>query len=183
MSRVWDLREAGTARARRGVVEGLEGRLMLAASPLGVSQVQVVGGTELWVQGQARNNKISVIEQGGELLVADNGTSQTVDGTFLDIRILGGAGNDSIIVDASVTTNCFLYGGAGRNTLQAGSGNDTLDCIGSAADTLIGGSGNDAFWLDNKAAEKVINVSAEELADGAVHRWPGITPARRRQSP
>lgn len=173
MGRVWDVRASGGARAERGVVEGLEGRLMMAASPLAVSQVQAVGGTELWIEGQAKSNKVSVTEQGGQLLVADNGASQTVAGTFLDIRIFGGAGSDSIIVDASVTTNCFLYGGAGRNTLQAGSGNDTLDCIGSTADTLIGGSGNDSFWLDNKAAEKVLNLTAEESADGAVHRVAG----------
>jgi hypothetical protein len=166
MSRLWD--------ASRAVVEGLEARTMMAASPLAVSQVQIVGGgTELRIQGAARNNKISLSEQGGELLVADNGVSQSIAGQFADVRIFGGAGNDSILVDSSVTTDCFLYGGAGHNTLQAGSGNDTLVCIGSTADTLIGGSGSDSFWMDNKAAERITNLRADEASGGAVHRVNG----------
>jgi len=167
MSRVWD--------AGRAVVEQLESRTMMAASPLGVSQLQIAGGgTELRVQGLARNNKITLAMQDGQLTLSDNGSSQNVSGQFQDIRIFGGAGNDSILVDSSVTTDCFLYGGSGRNVLQAGSGNDTLVCVGSAADTLSGGAGSDSFWMDGKAAERITNLTAAESAGGAVHRVSAI---------
>ena len=167
MSRVWD--------AGRAVVEKLEGRTMMAASPLAISQVQMAGGgTELRVQGLARNNKITLVEQDGQFLVTDNGSSQSVSGPFHDIRIFGGAGNDSIIVDSSVTTNCFLYGGAGRNVMQAGSGNATLDCVGSDADVLSGGAGSDSFWMDGKASERITNLTAADWAGGAIHRVRAI---------
>lgn len=162
MRRVWE--------AARAVVEGLEGRTLMAASPLSITQVQVGGGLELRIRGLARANTITLAETDGQFLVTDNGVSQTVAGQFVDIRLFGGAGKDSILVDSSVTTDCFLYGGAGRNVLQAGSGNDTLDCIGSAAAVLIGGGGEDSFWLDNKAAERVTNLRPDEWAQGAVHR-------------
>ena len=54
----------------------------------------------------------------------------------------GGAGNDKIIIDPSVTIPCSLSGGAGDDTLQGGSGNDTIDG-GSGDDLLYGGAGND----------------------------------------
>jgi hypothetical protein len=162
---------SGMREAVSAVVEGLESRTMMAASPLAISQVQLIGGgAELHIQGTAKTNKLTLSEQGGQFLVADNGVSQTVSGEFADVRIYGGAGNDSIVVDSSVTTDCFLYGGAGRNTLQAGSGNDMLVCIGSTADTLSGGAGSDSFWTDNKSAERITNLTAAEAADGAVHR-------------
>lgn len=165
MSRVW--------AAAGAVVEALEGRAMMSASPLVISEVPVGGGTELRIVGTARSNKITLTEQDGALLVTDNRSSQTIAGQFTDIKIFGGAGADSIRVDDSVTTDCSIYGGAGRNVLQAGGGNDTLDCVGSAADTLIGGAGSDSFWLDNRPSERVINATPDEIAGGAVHRVSG----------
>ena len=159
------------ANANRSVAfEMLEGRTMMSAAPMAISQVAVGNQVELHIVGQARNNKITLTESNGQLVASDNGVSQTISGQFADIKIYGGPGNDSILVDASVTTTCFLYGGTGKNTLQAGGGNDTLDCIGSTADTLIGGSGNDSFWMDNKATEKATNVTAAEANGGNVHR-------------
>lgn len=166
MGRVWEAGSAG--------VELLERRTMMSASaPFTISQSQVGAGTELRIVAVARRNQITLTEQNGALLVSDNGASQSVAGQFTDIKIFGGAGNDSIRVDASVTTDCFLYGGRGRNLLQAGSGDDTLVCVGSIADTLIGGAGRDAFWLDNKPVERVLNATPDELNGGAVHRVNG----------
>lgn len=153
--------------------EALERRTMASASPLVISQVPVGDGTELRIIGTARANQITLTEQDGQLLATDNGSSQTIAGQFTDIKIFGNAGADWIRVDATVTTDCILYGGAGRNLLQAGGGNDTLVCVGSAADTLIGGAGSDSFWLDNRRAERVLDATTDEIASGAVHRVSG----------
>jgi hypothetical protein len=150
------------------VVETLEARTMMSASPLTITQVVAGNGTELRIAGTAGNDKITLKQTSAGLLVGNNGFSQTITGTFADIKVSGLAGNDSILVDSSVQTNCVLYGGAGRNTLQAGSGNDILVSIGSTADTLIGGSGNDSFWTDATPAEKITNLRSSEA--GNVHR-------------
>ncbi|HEY2585093.1 MAG TPA: C2 family cysteine protease [Tepidisphaeraceae bacterium] len=166
MKRLW-------AAAACAVVEALERRTMTSASPLAISEVPVGNGTELRIVGRARANKITLSEQDGELLVTDNRSSQTIAGQFADIKIFGGAGPDSIRVDTSVSTDCFLYGGAGRNLLQGGGGNDTLVCVGSVADTLIGGAGDDSFWLDSRPSERVIDATPDEIAGGAIHRVSG----------
>lgn len=158
------------AKAVGSVVERLETRTLMSGSPLAVSQVPVGNGLELQIRGTAKTNQITLKQTDAGLLASDNGFSQTVSGVFTDIKLFGGAGNDSIVVDASVTTNCFLYGGAGRNVLQAGSGNDTLVSIGSTADTLVGGAGNDSFWADAKPSEKISGLTADEVAGGNVHR-------------
>lgn len=154
-------------------VEQLEGRTLMSASPLAISEVPVGSGTELRIFATPRANKITLTEQDGELLVTDNRSSQTIAGQFADIKIFGGSGADSIRVDASVTTDCFLYGGGGRNVLQGGGGDDTLVCVGSIADTLIGGAGNDSFWMDSRRSERLIGATADEIASGAIHRVSG----------
>jgi hypothetical protein len=158
------------ANANGSVVEVLEGRMMMSASPLAISQVAVGNQVELRIVGAGKNNHITLKQTDGGLVAGNNGVTQTILGQFADIKIFGGAGNDSIVVDPSVTTNCFLYGGTGKNLLQAGSGNDTLVCIGSTADTLVGGSGNDSFWTDAKTTEKVTGLRSDEIAGGNVHR-------------
>lgn len=78
------------------------------------------------------------------------------------INVNGGNGNDTITIDAGVTANASITGGAGNDTISGGSGNDTInggndndsisggagaDSINGAAgnDTLSGGAGNDTL--------------------------------------
>ncbi len=175
--------------AAHAVVEKLEDRrLMSAAVPLAVTPVATWGGTQLQIQGTAGNDKITVTQTAGGLVVANTGWTSTWTGNYQSIVIRTGSGNDSAIVDASVHIDAKIFAGNGNDTLQAGSGNDTL-YAGTGKDTLIAGSGNDtlvslggttvsiyggtgkdSFWVDNSTTQKIFNVRADENAYGAVHR-------------
>lgn len=198
----------GTQRAAAAVVEFLEARAMLSAVPLTVIQATGWDGTQLRINGTPGNDQITVKQTAGALLVGNTGGwTTTVAGTFVNIVIDGGGGNDSVVVDPSVTTDCILYGGVGNDTLVGGSGNDTLyggagknrlyggagddvlDTLGSTRDTLVGGSGQDSFWTDaNASLERVTDLTSQELAAGGVHRVasfyapPGTPKARQRVS-
>ena len=179
MSRVWN--------AVRPVVEVMEGRTLLSGGPLSINQVPVMGGTQLQVQGTPGDDQITITQMAAGLTVSNGDWSQVVSGTFSSIRVDGGVGNDSIAIDPSVHTDCILFGGAGNNTLSAGSGNDRLYAgtgknllkagsgndilvsLGSVADTLVGGAGHDSFWVDAGPREKVLNLRADEIAGGNVH--------------
>jgi len=174
-------------RAAGAVVESLENRTLLSGVPLAVSRQEVFGGTQLKIVGTPGNDQITVRQVGDAVVVGNTGGwTATYAGNFNSILIDAGAGNDSVVVDPSVTTDCVIYGGPGNNTLQGGSGNDrlysgpgknvlkagagddVLDCIGSTADTLIGGAGRDSFWADNSSRERILNPGA--AGSGAVHR-------------
>ena len=62
------------------------------------------------------------------------------------IRILGGAGNDTITINIPGNTRIktILDGGTGNDTITGGDGNDTI-LGGSGNDTLSGGRGNDTL--------------------------------------
>ncbi len=69
---------------------------------------------------------------------AVTGISGGLDGTVTNIaHVLGGAGNDSLVGDA---TDNFLSGGAGIDTLLGGAGDDWLRG-GAGSDSLDGGTG------------------------------------------
>jgi hypothetical protein len=178
------------------LIENLEGRTLMSATPLGISQVAFDGGTQLRITGTAGNDQITVKQTAAGLVVGNTGGwSQTVGASFASLWINGQGGNNSIKLDASVTINAILfgggandtivsgsgndmlYGGTGKNVLQAGAGTDTLVCLGSTADTLIGGSGKDSFWTDNSAAEKIQNLTTAEISGGNVHKVGGFTNA------
>ena len=74
----------------------------------------------------------------------------------------GGTGNDTIIVDKSVTLPTKIAGGAGDDFLQGGSGSDALSG-GLGDDTLVGGLGNDTLdggldddWVWGEAGADVL---------------------------
>lgn len=177
-------------RTASAVVEGLESRMLLSGVPLAIETVDVVGGTQLKITGTSGNDQITLRQAADGLVVANTGGwSDTVPGNFKSILVNGGAGNDSIVVNPSVTTDCILYGGAGNDTLVGGSGNDTLyggagrnvlnggagddvlDTIGSTRDTLTGGGGQDTFWTDaNANAERITDLTPAETSAGDVHR-------------
>ena len=87
------------------------------------------------------------------------------------LRVFGGEGNDTLRVDASVTSGVTLNGGGGNDILLAGSGNDVLfgglgnDWLngGNGSDALAGGGGNDVYVFSGTASNQVDTVV--ELAD------------------
>jgi hypothetical protein len=177
MKRVWD----ATARA---VAESLESRTLFTVPGLSISQVPLAGGgIELQIVVTAPNDKITVQQTSQGLLVGNNGSSQSFNGSFHSLVVHGASGNNSILLDSSVQIDATLYGGSGKNLLQAGSGDDTLVCIGSKADTLIGGVGNDSFWTDASPKEKIVNLRPDEIAAGNVHRVGSLFPGTTTVSP
>jgi Ca2+-binding RTX toxin-like protein len=81
----------------------------------------------------------------------------SIDGTFLDEILIGGAKADTINGGAG---NDILIGGAGNDKLNGGDGNDIL-VGGSGNDTLSGGLGADVFkWsLGDQNASAVDHVT------------------------
>lgn len=175
-------------------IETLESRTLLSAAvALTVAEAPYYGGTQLQINGTSGNDQIGVKQTTAGLVISNSGGwSKTVTDPINSIWINGGAGNNSIVVDPSVTLDCILigggssdtlqagsgndtlYGGTGKNHLTAGAGSDTLVSLGSIADTLVGGSGVDSFWTDNSSAEKIVNLSATEANGGYVHRVGGF---------
>ena len=171
-------------------VELLEARALFAATPLGVAEVPFLGGTQLQLQGTPAGDAIDVRRTSAGLVVTTgDGWSQTFAATFNSLRIDGGAGNDRITLDASVTLDAILYGGAGNdalaggagddrlsgglgaNTLAGGAGDDVLVTIGGGVtDRSTGGAGHDSFWTDLGSKEGVTDLSAAEQAGGTFHR-------------
>jgi predicted Zn-dependent protease len=69
-------------------------------------------------------------------------TLNTFDTPIGRANVLGQGGNDTLLIDGSMTAPTFVDGGSGADFLQGGSGNDSL-VGGTGKDTLRGGAGND----------------------------------------
>jgi len=180
--------------ARPILPETLEPRtLMSAVGGLSVVDFPLpAGGVELRVTGTDGDDVIGVALTASGVEVRDvNGAAVTVfGGTYRSVRVDGGAGNDAVLVDPSMTLPVALFGGAGNDTLTGGSGNDRLyggdgdDALdgaagddvlvaigGGAADVSTGGSGYDSFWLDAaRKADPVMDLTPDELLGGTLHR-------------
>lgn len=104
-------------------------------------------GTALVITGTSGRDKIIIIPLSNDRLrVLINGRNRgTFDRDDVDhIVVFGGAGNDTIIVNATLTQRATLFGEAGNDHLFGGRGNDGLDG-GSGKDFLYGGRGNDTL--------------------------------------
>jgi hypothetical protein len=183
-------------------LQPLESRRLLSAAahaaapiPLIVTTVSTSLGEELSVTGDAGSNTIIVEQSGDTLIVKDStGWYAKYHGDYAALRVTGGSGNNIIKLESSVTIPATLRGGAGNDTiyagsgtdeliggpksniLVAGSGTDTLVSIGSNADTLEGGSGFDSFWADAKSTEVIRHDTVAEIAAGAVHEVSSFLP-------
>jgi Ca2+-binding RTX toxin-like protein len=61
------------------------------------------------------------------------------------LKILAGAGNDTISITSTITAGAFVYGGDGDDTISTGAGNDFI--YGEAGnDTILAGGGNDYLY-------------------------------------
>jgi hypothetical protein len=91
----------------------------------------------------SRNAAGQIFVNGGAVSVG--GGQPTVDNT-VEIKALGGNGNDTISLDESngALPGAQLFGGNGNDVLTGGSGADLLNG-GNGNDTLNGGAGNDTL--------------------------------------
>jgi hypothetical protein len=174
---------------------------MAAVGGLTVLEVALpAGGTELQVRGAEANDHITVSATAEGLVVQDvvSGSARTFGGTYRTLRINGAWGNDTIVVDGSVSIPSFLFGGAGDDTLTGGAGNDNLyggegadtldgaagdDVLvtlgGGSADRATGGAGRDSFWLDaTRGADPVLDLTLEEALTGSLHRVASFSSPR-----
>lgn len=126
-------------------LERLEGREMLAASPLRIN------GT-----GSADTIRIALTAsvggaQPGTFDVTVNGVTRTFNLINVSaVNVSGGNGNDSIVVDE--TNGRFnlpmnVSGGAGNDSIATGSGNDVVSG-GDGDDTIFTSNGNDSIKGD-----------------------------------
>src|SRR4051794_40359165 len=90
--------------ATEPVVETLEARALMSGTPLDVTQATVTFGKELRVAGTSGNDQITVTQtaDAGIVITTGTGWSATYAGSYASLRIDGGAGNDTIVLDATV---------------------------------------------------------------------------------
>jgi hypothetical protein len=81
-----------------------------------------------------------------------------------DLRINGNDGNDSIVVDDSVTHGVTLDGGDGNDWLHGGDGDDVLEG-GNGDDQLFGGRGNDRL-LGGAGNDTLAGGEGDDVMDG-----------------
>jgi len=136
--------------------------------PIAISQTSLGNTLRLTLTGTTGNDSILVTQSGNTLTITANGNTSTVTGTFGELAVYGGAGNDTITIDSSVNIAGLLYGGSGTNTLVAhGSAKSYIVAIGAGTDALTGNGVNTSFWAD---AGDTVNASSAEIANGDVHR-------------
>jgi hypothetical protein len=171
-------------------IDALEPRRLMAIVPLATSAIAYGDGQQLKIVGTAANDNITLSYDGAAYnLTTASGFAKSFTGTFNSVRVFGGNGNDTIVIDSSVTVPAFLHGDAGNDALYGGSGDDFLyggvgnDSLfgNSGRDTLItlgggvvdiarGGADRDWFWADNNTSEKIIDADADEIAGRGVNR-------------
>jgi len=171
------------------MTETLEARTMFAAHPMvaaaPVALDVTTNGSDLVINGTAKNDAITVTKTDAGLLIGNTGGwTKLVTGNFHAIRVNGNLGNDTVTVDASVTTNTIIHGNAGNDSLFGGSGNDqlfadagvdtlvgnagddTFVTIGGGKDKLTGGTGNDSYWMNTTTT--ISDLAGNE--NGNVHK-------------
>jgi Ca2+-binding RTX toxin-like protein len=128
--------------------EDLEGRTLFAATPVAA---QVIDGA-LHVTGTKKADALFVgLGRTPDLIVVRSGPlAATEVGSFNladlpdGVIIEAGAGNDRVFVESNIFLPTILLGGAGKDWLVGGWGDDVIDG-GPGNDRLMGGGGDDCI--------------------------------------
>lgn len=152
--------------------QGAELELVGSADVVGEVDVDTEGTLEL--EGSAGDDVISLgLGNNGVVEVRINGVTQTFNGDDVQRIVLrGGAGDDSIVLDADAPA-AELYGGAGNDTLAGALNNDELYGE-NGADSLDGSGGNDrmegGLGSDYLMGGTDVDYDAATLAEGFFDR-------------
>jgi hypothetical protein len=141
------------------------------------------------ILGTNRADSILVSQQDNRLILKTPAGQQTFsapnDSPWGGILIYGFDGNDSIRLDASVSSSLTvtLHGGEGNDnlinnspaqaTIFLGTGNSTVVTVGAGLSTIYDGPGLNSFWINTR--DRLVNLGAEEVAARAVHRIAAFT--------
>ena len=157
-----------------------------------VTQGYYLDGVQLRVTGTDGDDYLTVRPDAALGIVVTNaadGSFTAFGGAVKTVRVDGGSGHDSILIDGSLALRAFVYGGdgddvliggggadylnggAGTNALDGAGGDDVLVTVGgSVTDRLTGGAGRDSFWLDARKTEAVTDLAPDEALGGSLHR-------------
>jgi hypothetical protein len=110
----------------------------------------------------------TILLNGGAMPIS--GDIPTVANTA-EIQLLGEAGDDVIVTQASLSTRVDIDGGAGNDTIVRGSGADDLRG-GAGNDVVTGGRGNDVVLLGsgNEPVHLPLGEDAERVPPGSALR-------------
>lgn len=144
--------------------ESLESRRMMSVS------LNATTGL-LTVTGRSVSDTLTVMPKtvAGQsyLEVSDNGVKTSyLLASVKTIRLIGNAGNDTLIVGSTITRPAILDGGEGKDVLTAGGGRDFL-YGGDGDDSLYGGGDNDALYGGNGNDNLYGQGGSDQLFGGA----------------
>jgi len=139
-------------------IEVLENRTLLSAS---------VGKGVLRIAGGAGDDVIRIEKSGTSIQATINGVTQTFKGSAVKkIRVLAGAGNDSVLVGPAISSS--LSGGPGNDTLVGGKANDTL--LGGDGDDVLDGKGGNDSLLGGDGRDNLSGGAGSDLLNGEAGR-------------
>jgi Ca2+-binding RTX toxin-like protein len=123
------------------MIESLERRQFLAAS--GAPAIYYdPDATAIKIRGTQGDDQIHVVRRGDRILVTVNDRRRWFDRSAVTWIGIDGQGGDDFISAEFVAVRINAYGGAGRDTIVGGWGDDFIDG-GDNADRLIGNAGDD----------------------------------------
>ena len=140
------------------------------------AEVATLDGTGcLCIQGTDSGDRISLSIDGENVIVTVNDDTTSFSASQVQtIDIHAADGDDRVLLEPGVVQATTIYGGAGNDTLIAGSGadriiggagDDTLVALDEMAnDQLTGNEGCDAFWIDRNEPLQDL-ISDQEVGD------------------
>ena len=139
------------------------------ANPVTISQRYMGSYTELDITGTSGDDSIYVSQSGYTLTITANGRTSTLFAGFGDVVIHGGDGNDTIVVNSSLTLDCRMYGDAGSDVLtNETQGRGTVVSLGDGSADVVSGNGiNTSFWVSKNDK---YTASKSQVAGGYVHQ-------------
>lgn len=131
--------------------ERLEGRRLFSTVSLsndGVLTLDAAGDffMNATIRYDAKTNEIRTTVTGRPDMAFDADVVQ-------ELRVLGSGGDDTIIIDKTVTLPATIRAGAGDDVITGGSGDDTIDG-GDGNDIIRGGRGDDT--IDGDAGDDMV---------------------------
>ena len=150
---------SSNAQRRRLFFEPLEARQLLAAN---------LAEGVLTIEGTQKNDRIGVkLTDDGTLVVSVNSRRSRFHlEDVSQLRILGGHGNDVIVVDPGITLATWISAGKGNDRVQGGGGSDEIH--GEAGnDRIDGGLGDDVLFAGDGNDRVDGGEGNDELSGGA----------------